>query len=137
MGMYTEIKVDCIVRPVDQVSLDALRIMFDWPGPGSRSPRQRSIASSFSLPDAPLFRCARWHSIGRCGSAYFDAEPSSKMEDLGDGTWRITSISNLKNYDDEIGKFFDWLRPMVVGTAGQVIGHQWYEQERHPTEVRL
>lgn len=135
MGMYTEIKVDCIVRPVDQVSLDALRIMFDWPG--DLDVHAGDVPAGDILPDAPLFRCARWHSIGRCGSAYFDAEPSSKMEDLGDGTWRITSISNLKNYDDEIGKFFDWLRPMVVGTAGQVIGHQWYEQERHPTEVRL
>jgi hypothetical protein len=136
MGMYTEIKVECDVR-ADDDALTALQIMF-----GDADERTVDLkALAFNLHHR-LFLCDRWTCIGRMSSAYFDTsrEAVSSLEPVGDGVWRIRSISNLKNYDGEIGHFFDWLRPMVVGEPGQVIGHSWYEEAQYdeePTPVTL
>jgi hypothetical protein len=139
MGMYTEIKVECDVRADGDV-LTALQIMF-----GDLDDSAVDLGDLGHRIGARLFHCDRWTMIGRCGSAYFDAEPSSSLERVAntagmsgdDDVWRIRSISNLKNYDGEIGHFFAWLRPMVVGKSGQVIGHEWYEEDEEPTPVVL
>lgn len=131
MGMYTEIRVECDVR-ADGDALTVLRILFD--GADEESVDLKAIA--FNLHHK-LFMCDRWAQIGRMGSAYFDTEPSSSLTSLGDGAWRIKSISNIKNYDNEITLFFDWLRPMIIGNKGDVIGHSQYESDDEPTIVRL
>lgn len=129
MSMYTEIKVECDVR-AEGDALTALQIMFSHGDEESVDLK----ALAFNLHHR-LFHCDRWTCIGNMSSAYFDAPSESSLESLGDGVWRIRSISNLKNYDEEISHFFDWLRPMVVGTPGQVIGHEWYEKADEPTPV--
>jgi hypothetical protein len=132
MGMYTEIKVECDVR-ADGNALTALRIMFD-PTYNPSDTVKSSVA--FNLHNR-FFTCPRWTQIGNMSSAYFDTPCKSSIVAADDGVWRIRSVSNLKNYDGEIDKFFDWLRPLVVGEPGQVIGHQQYETEDEPTLVRL
>lgn len=44
---------------------------------------------------------------------------------------------HLKNYDDEIDKFFDWLNPYIEGIPGQCIGYKWHEYDDAPTLVYL
>lgn len=131
MGMYTEIKVECDVR-ADGDALTALGIMF-----GDVDSSEVDLGDLGHRLGARLFHCDGWTMIGRSDSAYFDTPCSSSLVPMGDNVWRIESISNLKNYDGEIGHFFDWLRPMVVGEPGQVIGHEQYETEEEPTLVVL
>lgn len=139
MGMYTEIRVSCTVR-ADGDALEALKLMFAWDDAAAMDrwyEQHGGCDVAARLASHPLFRCERWLAIGHGMSAYFDTDPKSSMVQLENGTWRIESVSNLKNYDDEIEKFFDWLRPMVVGEPGQVIGSSQYEEADEPTEVRL
>lgn len=131
MGVYTEIKVECDVR-AEGDALTALQIMF-----GDRDEREVDLGALVLRLHHRLFVCPRWTMIGRCGSAYFDTEPSSSLEAVSEGVWRVRSISNIKNYDGEIDHFFDWLRPLIVGEPGQVIGHSWYESAEDPTPVVL
>lgn len=136
MGMYTEIKVECDVR-ADGDALTALQIMF-----AGLDSREINIGDLVHRLGARLFHCDRWSCIGNMSSAYFTTSKraESSLEPVSEGVWRIRSISNLKNYDDEITHFFNWLRPMVVGEPGQVIGHRWYEEEQDdapPTLVTL
>ena len=41
--------------------------------------------------------------------------------------------NDLKNYDDEIEKFFDWLNTLNFGCEGDFIGYSLYEEENTPT----
>jgi hypothetical protein len=36
--------------------------------------------------------------------------------------------ANLKNYDDEIAKFFDWIDQYVEGSEGDFLGYSLYEE---------
>ena len=44
--------------------------------------------------------------------------------------WFLTTCFNLKNYDQEIEKFLDWLCPYIQ-TEGY-IGTYWYEEQEEP-----
>ncbi len=125
MGMYTE----CFVRveieentPPDVIEI--LRWMFD----------QDSGPCPESLPDHPFFACDRWAAIGHSGSFYHQPRPTSSMW-LDQGKWYICSRSDLKNYDDEISKFFDWLQPYAEATPGDFIGYSLYEEDQTPTLI--
>lgn len=115
MGMYTELLFraetvsDC---PDDVISV----LMFLFGG----QPRPHKT------PEHEFFATARWMVIGR------GLESMSSMVSLGDGTFMVYSISDLKNYDDEIDKFIDWVSPYVVPSTGECLGWTWYEQDDMP-----
>lgn len=64
----------------------------------------------------------------RCHSLTFD-DISNKWSLLGKG--------DIKNYDGEIKKFFEWIIPYVDGYPGEFIGYSRYEEELKPTLVFL
>jgi transposase InsO family protein len=39
----------------------------------------------------------------------------------------------LKNYDNEIKHFIDWLTPYIDQEDGECIGWSWYEEDDKPT----
>lgn len=47
--------------------------------------------------------------------------------------WAFMLHANLKNYDGEIAKFFDWIDPYVEGSEGDYMGYSLYE-ETEPNE---
>lgn len=126
MGMYTQIKVDCRLRddaPAQVV--EVLRFLAndkvrDDPG--------------FALPDHEFFSCDRWRHILCMSSAYFDDDVTAAFVEI-DGQWRLLGCANLKNYDGEIGKFFNWLQPFVDADRGDVIGCHRYEEFEISTPV--
>ena len=65
-----------------------------------------------ALPEHPLFKCERWPSIFS-RSGFLNEAPSFIR--LPSGYYRITLRSVLKNYDDEIEKFVDWISPFIAG----------------------
>ena len=83
------------------------------------------------IPNHPFFNCQRWDIICRCGSAYFDYLPNAKL--ITDDYYRTLSFtSNLKNYNDEIHLFLDWIWPYLDKQDDNFIGYYRYEEDYDP-----
>lgn len=120
MGMYTELVLATRVKK----DSEAVPVLFYMAGRGEKPT---------SLPDHPLFQTSRWPLLLSCSSYYFVPRSTCLLEfdDIGD-YWVIISRSDLKNYDNEIEKFIDWLRPHLEDAADRMIGYSRYEESREP-----
>ena len=126
MGMYTELvlKVE-FEKNIDPLVYKILHHMF---GDGEE-PQER-------LPDHPFFDCPRWSFIGRCSSFYHHPENINSWHDVDySSSVRVFSRSDLKNYDNEIALFIDWVKPYVVPATGSCLGWVWYEEDEMPTLI--
>lgn len=124
MGMYTEIYARGTLRKsTPQEVVDLLKIMA-----GDKTP------ADLALPDHELFKCYRWDVLGCGASAYFPATKSVVALDDYSKNWSFMFHANLKNYDGEIGKFFDWIDQYVEGIEGEFLGYHMYE-ETEPGEA--
>lgn len=123
MGMYTEFVFKGEIRKtVDPVVMSVLSYLFN----GNDRPD--------TLPDHPFFSCDRWSSIGSCSSFYHHPRSINSWYDVGySDTIYIFSRSDLKNYDDEISLFVDWVKPHLDVLPGCCIGWSWYEECDEPT----
>ena len=123
MGMYTELifGASLIKDTPDQV-INALKYMI---GDIKEKPED------FPLPEG---RCA-W--LFRGGSYYFGVnEPVSKMwYDDNSNNWRISTRSNIKNYDGEIETFLEWIKPFIHQGSGyrDMYAIVTYEEAESPT----
>lgn len=129
MGMYTELVLKCQIR--DDVPADVqdiLNYLFNNGGDFNNPP---------PTPEHSFFLCPRWKMIGQCSSFYHHPKALSDywMGHNGerDQGGYIFSRSDLKNYNDEIRLFIDWLRPYIDEEDEQCIGWSWYEEETEPT----
>lgn len=125
MGMYTEIHFNAELKkdvPVEIVSV--LRYML-----GEVEPRP-------PLPAHPFFETDRWHVLFRMDSYYFDADTHSTMRlDKISGAYYLCVRANLKNYDQEIDKFVDWITPYLDKHDGDFLGFKRYEEDEWPTLI--
>ena len=116
MGTYTELVLKCrITEHKSDLVEEILRFLFakgDEPS---------------ELPNHDFFKKTSWEAIGRSGSYYHI--PST--QNYYDGHC-LFSRSDLKNYDDEIESFIDWLMPYIINAPGQCIGWIFYEQSKEP-----
>ena len=85
------------------------------------------------LPDHELFDCDRWQSLSWCSSYYFPQGNHNEWVRDSQGGYYWSFRANLKNYSDEIDKFFDWIDPYIYETEGTFLGYSLYEQEEIPT----
>lgn len=86
------------------------------------------------LPDHDFFKCERFCMTLTCGSYYFPSISDSKMKrDHIDREYHLNIRSNLKNYDNEIEKFLDYIRPYIE-TEG-FLGYMRYEDSEEPTLI--
>lgn len=123
MGMYTEIFMRAELKEdVPEAVLNILRYLLNGDG-----------ESLGAIPSHPFFQCDRWLHIGTSDSAYFPFEPNSALRR---STWHpgfeISVHANLKNYDQEIDKFFDWIDPYVRAAEGEFLGYSLYEEGNEP-----
>jgi len=90
--------------------------------------------------DAPksqhdFFKTDRMEVFGIMSSAYFMAKPvfSFDVDSLypDKPTYDLTTVFNLKNYDDEIDKFLNLIEPYVY--YDDHMGHVRYEEDCIPT----
>lgn len=117
MGMYTEIYArGTLKKDAPQEVVDILKCMTnEAPAPEV-------------LPEHDLFKCARWEVLGCGASAYFPATVSTVYKDDYSKNWAFLLHANLKNYDGEIAKFFDWIDQHVEGIEGEYLGYSMYEE---------
>ena len=106
MGMYTELIFGAeLKKETPNEVIGALKYML---GEVKEKP------NNFPLPDG---RC-EWLFQG--GSYYFAINESvNKMWlDEIDNCWHISTRSNIKNYEDEIETFLEWIKPHIDSGSG-------------------
>ena len=72
----------------------------------------------------------------RMDSYYFDGDTHSTLryDDIA-RQYMLTVRCNLKNYDDEIALFLDWIGPYVSSLDGTFHGYTIYEEDIEPTLI--
>ena len=123
MGMYTELVVCANIKNVPEV-IAVLKYMVDF---------FESSVGQPQLPNHPLFTTDRWRMLFHGSSYYFVPRAIAKLEydDIGD-YWCLITRADLKNYDSEIEKFIDWIRP-YVDSENEMFAYSRYEETREPT----
>lgn len=134
MGMYTEIVVrfNFIPSEIEDNEYKILDFMFN--------PNSDLDESDFgSLPSHDFFKCSRWASIGSCSSFYHHPnavkdwyKPEYEIKNPNSSRY-VFNRSDLKNYDNEIGLFFDWLDSLGLFYEGEFMGYSLYEEDNTPT----
>ena len=121
MGMYTKVIVDITIdkSKMTEVDFDMLEAMFNM--------NTNNEAEDMPKPEHELFDTYRWDMLGHGDSAYMETDVSS-WNDLGDNIIVIHNESQLKNYDDEIGKLFNWIDSMGIIPVGMKMGSSLYEE---------
>jgi len=129
MGMYTECILGCRLKenvPADV--LETLNFMF----------REFKAGEPAQVPwpnsNHPTGERCNWmlHSGGSC---YFGA-PSGDRTLQPDGLGvRLSARFNIKNYDNEIESFLEWLRPHIQQGSGtrEFFAIVTYEEQAEPT----
>ena len=70
------------------------------------------------------------------GSYYFAGAMSPEFKnDVVDKQWSLFARTNIKNYDNEIEKFIDWIKPYCEQGSGSndMIAIVIYEEQETPT----
>ncbi len=127
MGMYTELVLKC---RVSKTVPDEVKRVINYLFNGGEKP--------IFLPEHAFFECNRWSHIGKSSSYYHHPQPLNDYHDVDySNEIYIFSRSDLKNYDDEISKFINWVTPYIDGSGdgSQCIGWSWYEEDDKPTLI--
>lgn len=126
MGMYTEFHFNIQLREdTPKQVFEILRVML-------------GDSSDYIQPEHDLFRTPRWEWMLRSDSCYFDAQTCSTLtKDEYLETWFLGVRCNLKNYDNEIEKFVDWIKPYVEGYPGKFLGFYRHEESEEPTLIYM
>lgn len=121
MGMYTELVLSTEIKDDPEV----IAILKYMGGVTDTQP---------PLPSHPLFETPRWRSLFRCCSHYFVPTIVFHLEfnDIAKA-WSLITRSDLKNYNNEIEKFVDWISPYLDDHRGQMFGYSRYEETDVPT----
>lgn len=118
--MYTEliIKCDLVIKKDSQVE-EVLNFLFN--------DKPMKIEN---VPDHKFFKCPRWDLVGNCSSFYHTPQSFSYY----DGKY-LFSRSDLKDYDNEIMLFLDWLYPYIDEEDDRILGWTWYEENEKPEMI--
>ena len=123
--MYTEFHFNCKLR--EDISNEVIKLL-------EYMITDHEIPST--LPDHPLFSTERWLYMLRTSSYYFDADTHSTIRlDKIDNKYHLCIRCNLKNYDEEIEKFIDWIRPYLYCYDEQFLGFYRCEEDSWPTLI--
>ena len=110
MGMYTELVLKAEIKEdAPKLVKDILNFLFN----AAKEPEEKPGHIFFTKP--------RWRYIGSCSSFYHVPFALSRYERN-----YLFSRSDLKNYDEEIESFIDWLKPYIGCLSKTCIGWQWY-----------
>lgn len=120
MGMYTELVLG-LELDNNEATIQKLKYMLD--------------ITTYDVPiDDPFFKTPRWEYMLYCDSYYFAGQTDSKLiYDNMVNTHYLNVRCNLKNYNNEIELFLQWLAPHIV-TNG-FLGYMRYEEDDNPTLI--
>jgi hypothetical protein len=122
MGMYTEMYLGVTLEGLP----DDLVKVFTW--------MTNPVGDNPPVPDHEFFTCDRWQGMFISTSYYFQADAvCSFFYDGISKNHRLTFRSDIKNYQDEHGKFLDLIEPYLDQDRSGHAGHTRYEEDLVPT----
>jgi hypothetical protein len=132
MGMYTELV--CAFELKNNVPKDIINIL------NYMCEGDDDFLNDVEIPNHELFKTSRWDFMLRSDSYYFDGATHSflKTDYLypDKPMYYLNVRCNLKDYDNEIDKFIDWLKPYIdKDKENMFIGYKRYETENEPTLI--
>lgn len=126
MGMYTELIFGAeLKKDTPKEVIDVLKYMI------------KDTDIIVPTPKHKFFSCARWRILFTCTSYYFGVSDSFNklwFDKISD-TWKISTRSNIKNYDGDIQEFLDWIKPYINRGSGdrEFYTIVCYEEQEEPT----
>jgi len=125
MGIYTEFHFNVELKPnTPSGVIDILNYML---GNTKEQPQ---------LTTHPLFKTERWKFMLIMDSYYFPADTHSTLRFDGIGKCYYLCIRcNLKNYDNEIDLFVEWITPYLAEPKGAFLGFKRHEENNEPTLI--
>jgi hypothetical protein len=123
MGMYTELIFGARLKTYTPENvINALKYMIG-------ETKERPIDFPFSTERADY--------LLRSGSYYFGVNQpvSSLRRDNPSGLWVLSTRSNIKNYDNDIETFLEWVKPYIESGSGSkdMYAIVIYEEQSEPT----
>ncbi|ARC67896.1 hypothetical protein P5637_07065 [Bacillus paralicheniformis] len=125
MGMYTELV--CAFELLEETPSHIIETLEFMSGQRDEQPDE--------LPDHKLFsEGSRWKWMLQSDSYYFDGKTHSEIvNDTLVGGCYVTIRCNLKNYDNEIENFIEWISPFIYKKdENYFIGYKRYEEDNEP-----
>jgi hypothetical protein len=134
MGMYTEFVFGGALHDdVPDHVVAILRYLVEPIG----SKQAETYFRQLKIPDHPFFQTDRWQGIAISSSCYFgyNQPHSALVYDEINRHWVVAIRSSIKNYNHEIEKFVDWIRPYIRKGSGEqdFVGYSLYEADVTPT----
>jgi hypothetical protein len=132
MGMYTEFHFNVRLKQnIPDKILNILRYMV------SNEPNKYDFKPK-EIPDHLLFKNSeRWHWMLWVDSYYFAADTISTLRvDDTAKQYFLCVRCNLKNYDNEIENFIDWINPYIDAKSNAFLGFSRYEESEDPEIIR-
>lgn len=130
MGMYTELVMAIELKR--DVPKQIIRTLYYMTGQ-----EEEDILEQYGKPEHELFNTVRWTFMLQSDSYYFDGVTHSFLEKdnliKDNPSYYLTIRCNLKNYNNEIDKFIDWIKP-YSDTKG-FIGYKRYEEDEEPNLI--
>ena len=128
MGMYTEIyvNVDFDKNLPDKV-IEVLKAM-------CHNPENFDLLYFMEEEELPI----RWAMLFNDGSCYTPKTSVAKFgKDWASSTYSLLGKGDIKNYEEEIEKFFKYIAPYVYGPEYEktFVGYLRYEEYIEPTLV--
>lgn len=124
MGMYTELNIG--VNLIPETPKNIIEILEYMLGENEND--------NIETTNHPLFLTDRWRYMLRCDSYYFDSRTDSSMsKDDITKRYELNVRCNLKNYDNEIDLFLNFIQP-YLDTFG-FLGYTRYEEYDEPTLI--
>lgn len=154
MGMYTEFIFGCALsKDTPKICIDALDYVingqdkkpkYENPETWEEKEYNEKFIERISTDDE-IQAFIGEYDFGRlfCSdSYYFGAPVSSKKfyQDYIDKTYRISTRANLKNYNRQIEKFIEYIKPYVIQGSGfdhNIFAYVQYEEAEFPTIYAL
>ena len=124
MGMYTELVMACeLPNNTPENTINIIQYMLG------------NIEEKPEIEDNPLFDTSRWTYMLNSSSYYFIKSRSNSYLRYDEiAKQYILSIwCNLKNYDEEIDKFLNWI--VNYTTSYGFVGYTRYEEFDNPTLI--
>ncbi|MEK4122066.1 hypothetical protein [Lysinibacillus sp. FSL K6-0102] len=126
MGMYTELVLSIeLNEDVPSEVINTLKFMMN----------RYSDEDHVTPPDHKLFKVSnRWRYMLNSWSYYFDGFSNSALQyDSIINSYFLVIKCNLKNYENEIELFLDWIKGYSK-TSG-FVGYSRYEEDTEPTLI--
>lgn len=124
--MYTEIYVN--FRMIDNVPENVVNLIKVMTGEIENN-------ESIEKPNHPLFKTTRWWFLFNSHSFYHIPYTvvNFKKNDIS-RNWYLTARSDLKDYDNEVELFFDWIKQYIDsrGDNKTFIGYSRHEESDEP-----